>query len=318
MTMSKAPTFLSDEFKRLYCDPAVFDSFSDLHPISFRRVLPFQFQIEGIDKTSLIAAEAAHLAEPNDATRLGVVEEYSRCDLLSAPAAFDLRGVVDFFDTDFFELMGLVYANAGRFRCALRWYRERIRDLETQKPDSCSDQESVYASVGYCLYAMGLFEETIAWTKACLGPRQMADLVSQAVIAYAVQPANGVITAVERVAARTRYIINAPVSTSPSQTVSQIKDVIRAFAPFQEVYIDWTIASPVVEAAEGYPFKAEFDASSLLRHRMNLIFATCGQADALIKKGYASEAKRLLFEVAILEPNADFVWERLRELDPRQ
>jgi hypothetical protein len=65
----------------------------------------------------------------------------------------------------------------------------------------------------------------------------------------------------------------------------------------------------------GYPFKAEFDGSSLLRHRMNLIFAACGQADALVEKGYVSEAKRLLSEAAILEPNASFVWERLRALN---
>jgi hypothetical protein len=47
---------------------------------------------------------------------------------------------------------------------------------------------------------------------------------------------------------------------------------------------------------------------------MNLIFATCGQADALIKRGYLSEAKRLLSEAAMLEPAASFVQERLAAL----
>jgi hypothetical protein len=33
---------------------------------------------------------------------------------------------------DFFDLMGLVYASAGMYICALRWYREFIRELEAQ------------------------------------------------------------------------------------------------------------------------------------------------------------------------------------------
>lgn len=67
--------------------------------------------------------------------------------------------------------------------------------------------------------------------------------------------------------------------------------------------------------AEGYPFKAEYDASCLMRHKMNLIFASCWQADALAGRGYITEAKRLLAEVVLLEPNASFVSERLRVLN---
>lgn len=33
---------LSDAFCQLYCDPAVFEGCSSLHPVSFNRVLPFQ------------------------------------------------------------------------------------------------------------------------------------------------------------------------------------------------------------------------------------------------------------------------------------
>jgi len=58
-------------------------------------------------------------------------------------------------------MMGLVYANAGMFRCALRWYRERIEYLETQQPNLRSDEESVYASVGYCLYSLGLLKKPL-------------------------------------------------------------------------------------------------------------------------------------------------------------
>ncbi len=161
----------SAHFNRLYCDPTIFDSLSALHPISFRRVLPFQYPEEAVDESRLLSAEEAHLADPCDATRRAVVEEYSRCGLLEQTEASTLSGVIDFFDADFFELMGLVYANVGRYRCALRWYRELINWLETNNPNSRSDTESVYASVGYCLYSLWLFEEAIAWSKSCIGPR---------------------------------------------------------------------------------------------------------------------------------------------------
>jgi tetratricopeptide (TPR) repeat protein len=318
--MEAATPFLSDAFRQLYCDAAVFDSFSEFHPISFRRALPFQSPDEAIDKSRLIEAEAAHLAGPTDATRLGVVEEYFRCGLLKEPEAINLRAVLDFFDADFFELMGLAYANAGRFRCALRWYRERIRELERQTPNSCSDWESVYASAGYCLYSLELFEEAIAWSKSCIGPRQMAEVISRALIDYELQLAGGVVRTIERSGSRTRYtIVSDSAPADVGRSVSQIKNAITAFAPFQEIYIDWAIkqTTATVAPAEGYPFKAEFDASSLLRHRMNLIFASCGHADALMERGYNLEAKRVLSEVAMLEPNASFVWERLRLLDPR-
>jgi hypothetical protein len=47
---------------------------------------------------------------------------------------------------------------------------------------------------------------------------------------------------------------------------------------------------------------------------MNLIFATCRQADALMERGYTADAKRLLQEAAMLEPAAGFIWERIRAL----
>jgi len=65
---------------------------------------------------------------------------------------------------------------------------------------------------------------------------------------------------------------------------------------------------------EGYPFQVERDAGDFPRHKMNLIFAICGQADALLERGQAAEAKRLLLEAAMLEPEAGFVWERLKAL----
>src|ERR1043166_561270 len=122
----------SDGFQRLYCDATVFETFSSWHPISFSRVLPFQAQDLVADDACLINAETAHLANRNDQTRLDVLAAYRRCDLLPAADADNLKSVIDYFGADFFELMGLVYANAGMFICALRWYREFIVELETK------------------------------------------------------------------------------------------------------------------------------------------------------------------------------------------
>jgi len=295
----------------------VFDSFSAFHPISFKRVLPFQSPHEAVDDRNLIEAEEAHLAERCDATRRNVIEEYFRCGLLPEGEAASLRSVVDYFDTDFFDLMGLVYANAGMFRCALRWYRELIRVLETENPNLRSDEESVYASAGYCLYSLGLFEEAIGWSKSCIGPLQMADTICQALIGYEVQTDGGEILAIERSAGRTRYTLSSSEPADVSQRVARLKTAIRALAPFHEVYFDWIKrGSPAAEVQSvGYPFRVELDAGSLIRHRTNLIFAICGRADALADNGYVLEAKRLLAEAAMLEPNASFVSERLAVLN---
>jgi tetratricopeptide (TPR) repeat protein len=314
--MNMEVPFLSADFNRLYCDATVFDPFSALHPISFRRVLPFQYQEEGVDDPHLLRAEEAHLAEQIDSTRGAVVEEYSRCGLLEEADARDLRSVIDFFGADFFDLMGLVYANAGRFRCALRWYRELINRLETQNPNSCSDTESVYASVGYCLYSLGLFDEAVAWSKACIGPRQTADTVCRALIEYEAQLAGGTIRTIERTGPRTRYTVSSFEPELAIQITARLKVAMKAVAPFQEVYLDWiSHDSPKPEIQpDGYPFKAEFDVGTLVRHKMNLIFATCAQADALVARGYQLEAKRLLCETAMIEPDAAIVAERLRAL----
>lgn len=312
------PTF-SKGFQRLYCDPTVFTSISGFHPISFARILPFQSHDQMVDDHRLIGVEEAHLSNRNDRTRRDVIEAYVNCGLLPEAEGNNVKSVIDYFGADFFELMGSVYANAGMFICALRWYREFVQELENQEPNaiSCFDSDGVYPSVGYCLYSLGLFEEAISWSKSCIGPRQGSDLICRALIEYEAQLAGGTILAVERVGSRARYLVSARVETAQvSDTSSRLKSAIEAIAPFEEIYLDWV--SPDARRPEihsdGYPFRVERDAGDLPRHKMNLIFATCGQADALVARGYASEAKRLLFEVAMLEPEAAFVWERIEAL----
>ena len=311
-------TFLSPEFQRLYCSPTILESFSRLHPISFRRVLPFQSADEAIDQRNLLAAEEAYLANQNDTSRRQVIEEYQRCRLLPEAEAANLLATLDYHDVDFFETMGLAYANAGKYRCALRWYREFITRLESENASLRSDEESVYASVGYSLYALNLFAETIAWSRSCIGPRQMADTICQALIYYETQP-DGQLQAVQHARSRTRYVINAPTPANVGDTVTRLKDAMRVLVPFQEIYIEWVNGKSPGNPppGEGYPFGDESDSGNLVRHRMNLIFALCGEADSLIERHYHQEATRLLIEAALLEPNADFVHERLEAIRMR-
>ena len=86
------------------------------------------------------------------------------------------------------------------------------------------------------------------------------------------------------------------------------------FAPIQETYIDWrnpeaTMPDPQIDDNSNHQF---FE--PLSRHRMNLIFCLCGQADELATRGYTAEAKRLLLEAALLEPNAEFVCDKLNSI----
>jgi hypothetical protein len=238
---------LSDGFQRLYCDAAVFEGFSAFNPISFKRVLPFQPDDRVVDDPNLIEAEVAHLADRNDETRRLVIDAYAASGLLSEEDAANLRPVLDFYDgqssPEFFDLMGLVYANAGMHICALRWCREHIAFLETQNSQSRSDVESVYASVGYSLYSLGMFEEAIAWTKSCMGPFVLADFAKRALIEYEMNKAGGGTLGIERSAGRTRYSIFAPDPGNAPQIIQQLKKAIEALGP-GETYINWNTSAP--------------------------------------------------------------------------
>ena len=316
--MNAETPVLSEHFQRLYCDAAVFDPFSTLHPVSFRRVLPFQAQDPVLDEGRVLVAETAYVANPNAANLPAVVEAFGLCGLLSEEEVTNLNRVLDSFDGEydfeFFELMGDVYANAGMFICALRWYRESVAKLESR--GVASDWADVYASVGYCLYALGLYPEAVVWSKSCIGPRQTVDTVSRALINYEAQLQGGCILGIESVGFRTRYTVSTLMPDQPAQISPRLKLAIDTFAPYREVYIDWVKAEapkPEIQA-EAYPFQAERDATSLTRHRMNLLVAPCGQADALMAQGCTAEAKRLLLEGSLLEPQADFIQERLKTL----
>src|SRR5262249_23155806 len=152
------PTF-SEAFQALYCNALPFERMSALHPVNMTRALPFQAHDPVADNPGLLSAETDHLVNQNNLTRLGVVKAFAQCNLLTDSDLATIRPVIDFFDADFFEFMGEIYANAGMFICALRWYREFISELELRRPQILSDNESVYASVGYCLYSLGLYPE---------------------------------------------------------------------------------------------------------------------------------------------------------------
>ena len=191
------------------------------------------------DDPRVLAAEMAHLARPEAANRLAVVESYGQVELLTAEEVTNLKFAIDFFDADFFELIGEIYAKAGGFICALRWYREFIVDLETSRPGGASDFDSVYARVGYCLYALGLYPEAITWSRSCLGPRQTADTVSRALINYEAQLQLGCLRSVERAAGRTRYTVSAFDPIQANQLSPRLLLTMKTFAPFEEFLLDW-------------------------------------------------------------------------------
>ena len=313
--METKPPRLSDIFQRLYCDPSVYEPFSRWHPVSFRRVLPFAAPEPVTDDPQLLAAETAHLANPNEQTRRAVVEALARNGVFSPADAANLLPVIDIFDADFFELMGQAYSTAGRFRCALRWYRQWIMELEA-RPDTQTDSESVYAGVGYCLYSLGLYEEAIAWSKSCIGPAQMVDAVCRTLIGYEAEAQGGRLLAVERSDNRTRYTATTTDPDGPHRVMPRLEPAVKAFAPFQVNHLSWILArdtEPHIEP-HGYPFQPEHDAGPLPRHRMNLLLALYGRANVLIESGFKAEAKRLLFEAILLEPMAEFIRERMNEL----
>jgi len=146
--------------------------------------------------------------------------------------ATHLRPVVDYFATDFFELMGDCYLNTGAFVCALRWYREFILNLESQNPNPVPDTENVYASVGYCLYSLGQFAEAIAWTKSCIGPRLSADTECRAFIEHEAQMLGGSLRGIERATNRTRYTVSALNPSQADQLTPQLKQTLSTLAPF--------------------------------------------------------------------------------------
>lgn len=269
---------LSNEFQQLYCDAAIYENFSAQHPISFKRVLPFQPQDSVVDDQRLLDAESAHLASQNNDTRVAVVDAYALCGLMSAEDTANLKSAIDYFEgSDFFDVMGLVYGNAGMFICALRWYRERIVEFETKDPEWRSDDMGVHASVGYSLYALGMFEESIAWTKSCAGPRLVADTVCRALIEFEAQPAGGMQLITERAAGRVRYTVIVPDPASFVNNLERLKSGLKSVAPYQESYFDVATGRlPAAESQEGYPFSIERDSSNFIRHKMNLLFALCG------------------------------------------
>ena len=321
MKFKPKPAVLSDAFQRLYCDLSVFETYSTLHPVNFTCVLPFQVGDPVADNPVLLAAEAAHLAERSQVTRLGVVDGFGECGLLSEEDAENMRNVIDYydseFDAEFFEFMGEIYSNAGMFICALRWYRELISELESKHLDHISNFDGVYASVGYCLYSLDLYPEAITWSKSCIGPRQTVDTVCRALIGYEAQLLGGGLQSVDRVANRTRYVVTGNFDDEQvKQVVPRLEQALNWFRSFQETHLDLIRAdAPAPEIQPGgYPFGVERDIGPMIRHRMNLIFALCGQADELIERGNQALAKELLLEASLLEPRAQFIQNRLNAL----
>ncbi|HEX3626631.1 MAG TPA: hypothetical protein VH280_14545 [Verrucomicrobiae bacterium] len=313
--MNTETPILSESFQRLYFNATVFENYSSWHPIRLNRVLPFQATDLVMDNPGLLAAEGAYLANPDIENRFAVVEAFCRCGLLSPEDGANLKPVLDIYGADFFEFMGEVYANAGMFICALRWQREYIAVLEVQNSGARSDSEEVYVDVGYCLYSLGLFAEAIAWTKSCAGPDLIELTVGTAMMENQARLMGGRLVATERANNRVRYTGSTMTDANIArESAEQLKTALKAAMPFKETYIDWVRTDALISSkpVEGcYPFRRELATGCLLGHKMNLLFATAAEADYLIECGNKAEAQRLLQEAVLLEPQADFIRERL-------
>src|SRR5205085_5207018 len=138
-------------------------------------------------------------------------------------------------------------------------YREFIAQLEANPRSGLDresvDGESIYASVGYCLYSLGLFAEAISWSKSCIGPRLVTDVVCRAVMGYEAQLTGGTIRSIERAGSRTRYTASTQNPAQAIQGTPRLKAALEAFAPSQEFYIDWVRHESPAPAIppEGYP-----------------------------------------------------------------
>src|SRR5512140_503272 len=95
----------------------------------------------------------------------------------------------------------------------------------------------------------------------------------RALINYEAQILGGAVRLIERSGPRIRYTVSTFDADRAIQSTPRLKSAMQAFAPFQDVYLDWISAdSPLPEVQPGgYPFRAEFDAGTLARHKMNLI-----------------------------------------------
>ena len=119
---------------------------------------------------------------------------------------------------------------------------------------------------------------------------------------------------VERVGPRMRFTVAISDPAQGEQLAPRIKQAVNWLDPFREVNLAWEHADAAIPECEpdGYPFRLELGTHTLLRHKVNLVFALCAQADALMQQGHSAEAGRLLWEAALLEPQAGFIQARLR------
>jgi tetratricopeptide (TPR) repeat protein len=230
--------------------------------------------------------------------------------------ARNLKSIVE-DEFDFIEEMGLVYANAGIYRCALRWHHELIAMLESENSSHRSDDCNVYAHVGYCLYSLGLFQEAIAWSRSCIGITPMEEAICHALIDYESQINGGMIRMVERSGSRVRYTVNSTDPIKSCHINKRLADAFQKYVPFiMLVEVDWINqeADNDKTSPKEFIFKPEYGGGIYQNHKRNLIFSLCALAETLVNNGCINEAKRLLQEAAMLEPEVTFIWERIKNL----
>lgn len=319
VSQPRAQPLFSPDFTQIYCDDKSFRSFSYLHPINLGGVLPFKKKDRILDEPSVVRAEVDLLENPSNDTRAKVISAYTSENFLDDATAKGLLEFIDFFDTDFYELIGELYSNAGMFRCALRWYHEYIRQTETTE-NTASDLDAAYASVGYCLYSLGLYSECIAWTKSCMGAWPFFDSIAKAVLRTHFGIREKVEVKTERAWNSTLWTVRGRFKPSELERFSvraeRIAEFLQTVIPRHRVRVNVedNYPGPFTSESHGYPFNPHFDGNPSSRHKMNFLISSFSFAEVLVANGQTAEATGLLREALEIEPEAVFVRKKLETL----
>lgn len=314
----------SHEYEQIYCNPELFINFCADPPINLSTILPFEPDDIFIDAPNLLQAEQAILVGVSDKTINRVLEAYVKNNFICEEDRANLQAFSDYFDEDFYEVIGTLYSNIGKYKCALRWYHEFIRYFEKKKEWYSLSEDEVYASVGYCLYALGFYGLSIVWTKYCISSKLEADLVSSGAIGMQCELLGTHFRKIERVAAAQKFTISGKKSNlshaigKKGRKAEFIKNYLERLIPNFRVILTYIEERDpkdnILIKPQSYPFRPEFDGSAYPIHKTNLILSLYSEAITLAELGYIRKAKRLLGEGLTIEPNCGFILEMFENL----
>jgi len=155
------------------------------------------------------------------------------------------------------------------------WYREFIAELEANRAQAWTAKVltvKVFTRVSATVSTHWVCLQSDLVSKSCIGPRLISGVVCQALMNYEAQSTGGTIRSIERAGSRTRYTASTQNPAQAIQATPRLKAALEAFAPSQDsISIGCATNRPLRDPAGGYSLRLEIDASSLPRHKTNLI-----------------------------------------------